>query len=132
MLEQQKHTLRKDLKRKAKIVIWDMKRLVPQPRKGGVKELDQEARLKRDNSVERQYTRKTGRSASGKEDPLPRFNCKKMVMIEGCGYWHPPHCKYFKKDKCEMGKDCPFVHTAKEEAIFHSSTKGNRESRMFR
>ena len=57
ILEQQQHTLGKDLKRKAKIVTWDMKRLVlarrknvlsniTQPGKGGVKELDQEARLK--------------------------------------------------------------------------------------
>ena len=33
ILEQQQHTLRKDLKRKARIVIWDMKRLVLARRK---------------------------------------------------------------------------------------------------
>ena len=28
-------------------------------------------------------------------------------MIE-CVYWHPTHCKYFKKDTFEMGTDSPF------------------------
>ena len=42
--------------------------------------------VERDNFVERQYTRKTGRSASGKEDRLPRVNCSRKEIaatIEG-------------------------------------------------
>ena len=41
-----------------------------------------------------------------------------VIMIEGCDYWHPPHCKYFKKDKCQMGKDL-----TKEESTFQSERK---------
>ena len=78
---QQQHTLRKDLKREAKIVIWDISEKVlsdiTQQRKGGVKEFDQEARL----SETIPQTRKTGRSPSGKEDRLPRFNCTRKEIV---------------------------------------------------
>ena len=38
-----------------------------------------------------------------------------------CDYLHRPHCRYFKKDWCKMGKDCPFIHSRKKS--IHQSTK---------
>ena len=31
-----------------------------------------------------------------------------------CDHWHSPHCKFFKKDKCQMAKDCPLIHVQKK------------------
>ena len=65
-----------------------------------------------DNSAERQYTPKTGRSPSGEEDRSPSFNHERGNCRDDrdCDYWHLLHCKYFKDDKCELGKDFLFVH----------------------
>ena len=32
-----------------------------------------------------------------------------------CDCWHLPQCAYFKKDKCEVGQDCPFIHRQKKK-----------------
>ena len=54
---------------------------------------------------------------------------KTVVTIESVAIcWHLPHCKYFKKDKCQMVKRLS-VHTlTKEESIYQSKrkSKGNR------
>ena len=61
--------------------------------------LDQEASLKRVDSAERQYARKTGKSLSGKEDRPPCFNYRRENCSHDreCDYLHLPHCKYFQK-----------------------------------
>ena len=33
-----------------------------------------------------------------------------------CDCGHPPHCKYFKKDKCQMRKDGSFIHSQKKRS----------------
>ena len=99
-------------------------------RKGTTKEIDQEARLKRDSSTERQFSRKAGRSPSERGDrPLccnyKRGNCS---HDRECDYLHHPQCNYFRKDNCEMGQDCPYEHPQKKKPS--TSTKRTRKNKI--
>ena len=111
--QQQQHPLRKELKREAKIVDLGHQKarareaenvLSNMTRRRKAKGNQSRSLVKRDNSADRQNTRKTGRSPSGKEDRPPCFNCKKGNCCHDreCDCWHPSHCKYFKKDQCEL------------------------------
>ena len=91
---------------------------VTQQRKGRAKDINQEVRqVERDSSAERLYARKTGKSPSGKEDRPPCFKYKRGNCCHDgeCEHWHPPRCKEFKNEKCQMGKDCPFIHSQKKK-----------------
>ena len=81
--------------------------------------------LKRDNSAERHHARKTGKTPSGQESRPPCFNYKRGHCRE-CGYWHLPPCTHLKKDGCQMGKDCPSIHS-QEESIYQSRRNMQRK-----
>ena len=115
--------------RKAENVLSNMTR----QRKTKAKEIDEEARLKVDNSAERQYARKTKKSPSGTEDRPTRFKYKRGNCNHDreCDYGHPLHCKYFENDWCQMWKDCPFIHSQKKNrsTITQWKIKGNESEK---
>ena len=49
-----------------------------------------------------------------------------------CDYWHLLHCKYFKKDRCEMGKDCLFVHPQTKTRLTSPLRKGRGKANIIR
>ena len=114
--------------KKAESVLWNTSR----KRKGRAKDKGQEARFsetlllkgsmpKRRGKVflERKIvlsvsaTQKTEKSLFGKEDRPQCFSYRRGNCSHDreCDYWHLPHCKYSKKNTCEMRKDLPFIHS---------------------
>ena len=92
------------------------------------KDIDQEAPLQRDNSAERQYARKRRKSPSGEEDRPPCFSSKKkriVVMIKSVIIGIPRIANTSKKkNKCQMGQDCRFIHSQKKNRSTSPKRKG--------
>ena len=114
---EQQHTLRKSLldvkNARAQQEEHVLLNMIPQ-RKGRSKEIDQEAQfnyttLQKGNAPERtgkvHLEKKISYRVSTTEEEI-------VVMIENVIAGVPRH---FKKDKCQMGKDCPFIHPQKKK-----------------
>ena len=118
--EQQQCTLSKEQKREAKRVALGRKTAralsaehvllnMTRQRKGMAKDIDREAQF---NEMQPGFSpEKTGTSPSGNKVLLQCLNYKrgKCSHDRECDYSQPPHCKYFKNDICQMGKDCPLA-----------------------
>ena len=81
--QQQQHTLRKELKEKAKIVEFGCQKARSRKAENVLSNMEWKSKenqsripVKREKSAERQYTRMTGRSPPRKKDRLSCFNYK--------------------------------------------------------
>ena len=114
---EQQHTLRMELKKKAKMVDLGCQEArarkaekvlsnTTRRRKENAKKIDQETGWKETISPERQYARKTGKSPP----PCFKYNRGNCSDDRECDCWHlhirntwmkHMHCKHFKNDECE-------------------------------
>ena len=72
--------------------------------------------VKGGNSAERPYARKIGKSPSGKKMVL-------RVSDRECDDWHLPHCKYSKKNTCDVGEGFPFTVKSANHRLRDTSEK---------
>ena len=94
-------------------------------RRKKAKELDQEAWLRKTLPQKDHTPESHGEVHQAKKIVLRVSTTKEeiVVMIESVDFWHLPHCKYFREEMCEMGKDCPFVHPPKKKRTTSPPTK---------
>ena len=59
-----------------------------------------------------------GTSPSGKADQKPCTWHLKGTCKNGdeCGLWHPSICKFWLQHKCNLGKNCVFLHPKEQDA----------------
>ena len=94
---------------------------VTRQREGRAKGTRSRSPVKRVNSAERQ----------GRECRPPCLNYKRGNCSHNreCDYWHPPHCKYFKNNPCQMRKGMS-IHTHPQKKNRFTSPTGKGKGKQ--